>query len=117
MIFQYLPTRASRSQPHLGNGLVAWRNAIRSRGLAGLVIAQRVTRSIRLEKRAIDREGCLHAFGRSRDDELHTAAGIPRGVDARDVRRGVFPTLNTVILLAKFAAELFRKRRALILPR
>jgi hypothetical protein len=85
--------------------------------MAGLVIAQRVTRSIRIEKRAIDREGCLHTFGRNRDDELHTAAGIPRGVDARDVRRGVFPTLNTVIFLAKFAAELFRKRRALILPR
>ena len=87
------------------------------RGLAGLVIAQRVTPSIRIEERAIDREGCLHTFGRSRDDELHTPAGIPRGVDARDVRRRVFPTVNTVIFFAKFAAELFRKRRALILPR
>ena len=110
MIFEYLPTRASRSQPHLVNGFVAWRNAIRWRGLAGLVIAQRVTRSIRLEKRAIDRECCLHPFGGSRDDELHTAAGIPRGVDARDVRRGVFPTLNAIISLAKFATELFRER-------
>jgi hypothetical protein len=85
--------------------------------LAGLVIPQRVTRSIRVEERVIDREGCLHTFGRSRDDELNPAAGIPRGVDARDVRRGIFPTLNTVISLAKFAAELFRERRALILPR
>ena len=85
--------------------------------MAGLVIAQRVTRSIRVEERAIDREGRLHTFGRRRDDELHTAAGIPRGIDARDVRRGVFPTLNTVTSLAKFATELFRERRALILPR
>jgi hypothetical protein len=54
-------------------------------GSAGLVIAQRVTRSIRIEERAIDREGCLHTFGRSRDDQLHAAAGIPRDVDARDV--------------------------------
>ena len=84
--------------------------------MAGLVIAQRVTRSIRVEERAIDREGRLHTFGRSRDDELHTAAGIPRGIDARDVRRGVFPTLNTVVSLAKFATELFRERRSLILP-
>jgi hypothetical protein len=103
---------------HLVNGLVAaWRNAIRWRGLAGLVIAQRITPSIRIEERAIDCEGCLHTLGRSRDDELHTPAGIPRGIDARDIGRRVFPTLNTVIFLAKFAAELFRKSRALILSR
>ena len=78
--------------------------------MARLVIAQRITRSIRVEERAIDCEGCLHTFGRSCDDELHAAAGIPRGIDARDVRRGVFPTLNTVISLAKFATELFRER-------
>jgi hypothetical protein len=85
--------------------------------VAGLVIAQRVTRSIRVEERAIDREGRLHTFGRSRDDELHAAARIPSGIDARDVCRGVFPALNTVSFLAKFATELFRERRALILPR
>ena len=85
--------------------------------MAGLVIAQRVTRSIRVEERTIDRKGRLHTFGRSRDDELHAAAGISRGIDARNVRRGVFPTLNTVISLAKFATELFRERGALILPR
>ena len=85
--------------------------------MAGLVIAQRVTRSIRVEERAIDRKGRLHTFGRSRDDELHAPAGISRGIDARDVRRGVFPTLNAIIFLAKFATELFRERGALILPR
>ena len=80
-------------------------------------IFQRTPLCVRFEQSVVDRERRLHAFGRSRDDELHTAAGIPRCVQARDVRRGVFPTLNTVVLLAKFAAELFRKRRALILPR
>jgi hypothetical protein len=35
--------------------------------LAGLVIAQRVTRSIRVEEGGIDCKGCLHTFGRSRD--------------------------------------------------
>ena len=85
--------------------------------MAGLVIAQRVTRSIRVEERAIDRKGCLHTFGRSRDDQLHAAADISRGIDVRDVRRGVFPTLNAIISLAKFATELFRERGALILPR
>ena len=64
--------------------------------MAGLVIAQCVTRSIRIEERAIDREGRLHTFGRSRNDELHAAAGIPRGIDAGDVRCGVFPALNTI---------------------
>ena len=85
-------------------------NTIRRRGLAGLVIAQRVTRSIRVEERAIDRKGCLHTLGRSRDDELHAAAGISRGIDARDVCCGVFPTLNTIISFAEFATELFRER-------
>ena len=74
------------------------------------MIAQRVTRSIRVEERAIDRKGCLHTLGRSRDDELHAAAGISRGIDAGDVRRSVFPTLNTIISLAKFATELLRER-------
>ena len=78
--------------------------------MAGLVIAQCVTRSIRIEERAIDREGRLHTFGRSRNDELHATTGISRGIDARNIRRGVFPTLNTVISLAKFATELFRER-------
>ena len=78
--------------------------------MAGLVIAQCVVCSIRVEERAIDRKGCLHTFGRSRDDELHAAAGISRGIDARDVCCGVFPTLNTVISIAKFATELFRER-------
>ena len=85
--------------------------------MAGLVIAQRVTRRIRVEERAIERKGCLHTFGRSRDDQLHAAADISRGIDVRDVRRGVFPTLNAIISLAKFATALFRERGALILPR
>ena len=84
---------------------------------AGLTIAQRIARSIRIEKRTIDRKGRLHTFGRSRNDELHAAAGIPRGIDAGDVRCGVFPALNTISILAKFAAKLFREMRALILPR
>ena len=78
--------------------------------MAGLAIAQRVTRSIRVEESAIDCKGCLHTFGRSSDDELDAAAGISRGIDARDVRRGVFPTLNAVVSLAKFATEPFRER-------
>ena len=85
--------------------------------MAGLVIAQCVTRSIRIEERAIDREGRLHTFGRSRNDELHATAGIPSGIDAGDVRRGVFAALNTISILAKFAAKLFRQMRALVLPR
>ena len=85
--------------------------------MAGLVIAQCVTRSIRIEERTVDREGRLHTFGRSRNDELHAAAGIPSGIDAGGVRRGVFPALNTIGILAKFAAKLFRQMRALILPR
>ena len=89
---------------------VARRNTIRRRRLAGLVIAQRVTLGIRVEERVIDRKGCLHTLGRGRDYELHAAAGISRCIDARDVCRGVFPTLNTVISLAKFATELFRER-------
>ena len=78
--------------------------------MAGLAIAQRVTRSIRVEERAIDRKGCLHTFGRSRYDELHATTGISRGINARNVRRGVFPTLNAVISFTKFATELFRER-------
>jgi hypothetical protein len=109
--------RASGSQLHLVNGLMARRNAIRRRGLPGLVIAQRVTRSIRVEESAVDREGRLHTFGRSRNDELHAAAGIPSGIDAGNVRCGVFPAPNTIGILAKFAAKLFRQMRALILPR
>ena len=85
------------------------RNAIRRRGLAGLVIAQRVTRSIRVEERTIDRKGRLHTFGRSRNDELHAAAGISRGIDAGDVRCGVFPALNTI--------SIPRKIRSRVVPR
>ena len=55
--------------------------------MAGLVIAQCVTRSIRIEERAIDREGRLHTFGRSRNDELH-AASVSRA------RADVFVTFN-----------------------
>ena len=73
-------------------------------------IFQRTRLCVRFEQSVINRERRLHAFGRSGDDELHTAAGIPRGVDARDVRRGVFPTQDAVISLAKFATELFRER-------
>ena len=78
--------------------------------MAGLAIAQRITRSIRVEERAIDRKGCLHTFGRSRYDELDATTGISRGINARNVRRGVFPTLNTITSFAKFATELFRER-------
>ena len=78
--------------------------------MAGLVIAQRVTRSIRVEERAIDRKGCLHTFGRSRDDELDATTGISRSINARDVRSGIFAALNTIRILAKFATELFRER-------
>ncbi len=78
--------------------------------MAGLVIAQRITRSIRFEEGIIDSEGRLHAFGSCCNDKLHTTAGISRGIDARNIRRGVFPTLNTVISLAKFTTELFRER-------
>ena len=108
MISPYSTKGARRKQPHLVNGFVALCNAIGWGGLAQLAIAQRSTRRVRIEERAIDRKGRLHTFGRRRDDELYTAAGIPRGVDARDVSRGVFPTLNTITPLAKFAAELFR---------
>ena len=85
--------------------------------MAGLAIAQRITRSIRVEERAIDRKGCLHTFGRSRYNELDATTGISRGINARDVRSGIFAALNTIRILAKFAAELFRQMRALILPR
>jgi len=42
---------------------VSRRNAIRRRSLAGLVIAQRITRSIRSEEGIVDSECRLHAFG------------------------------------------------------
>jgi hypothetical protein len=54
---------------------VSRRNAIRRRSLAGLVIAQRITRSIRFEEGTIDSEGRLHAFGSCCNDKLHTTAG------------------------------------------
>jgi hypothetical protein len=84
--------------------------------LAGLVIAQRITLSIRLEERVIDRKGRLHTFGRGRDDELDATTGISCSINARDVRSGIFAALNTIRILAKFAAELFRQMRPLILP-
>jgi hypothetical protein len=76
--------------------------------LAGLVIAQRVTRSIRVEERTIDREGRLHAFCSCRNNKLDATAGISRRINARDVRSGIFAALNTIRILAKFAAEPFR---------
>ena len=85
--------------------------------MAGLVIAQRITRSIRFEEGIIDSEGRLHAFGSCCNDKLHTTTGISRSINARDVRSGIFAALNTIRILAKFAAELFRQMRALILPR
>ena len=50
------------------------------------------------------------------DDELYATAGIARGINARNVGGGVFAALNTIVILAKFAAELFREMRSLILP-
>ena len=97
---------------NLVKGLAFGFNAIRRRGLAGLVIAQRITHSIRVEERTIDRKGRLHTFGGSGNDELHAAAGIPRGIDAGDVRCGVFPALNIIGILAKFAAKLLRDASA-----
>ena len=85
--------------------------------MAGLVIAQRITRSIRFEEGIIDSKGRLHAFGSCCNDKLHTTTGISRSINARDVRSGIFAALNTIRILAKFAAELFRQMRALILPR
>ena len=102
---------------NLVNRLASGRNAIRKRGWAGLVIAQRITHSIRVEERTVDREGRLHAFGSCRNDELHPTTGISRGINAGDVGGGVFAALNTISILTKFAAELFRQMRALILPR
>ena len=85
--------------------------------MAGLVIAQRVTRSIRVEERTIDREGRFHAFRGCCNNKLDATTGISRSINARDVRSGIFAALNTIRILAKFAAELFRQMRALILPR
>jgi hypothetical protein len=50
--------------------------------LAGLVIAQRITRSIRFEEGIIDGEGRLHAFGGGCNDKLHATAGISRSIKA-----------------------------------
>ena len=85
--------------------------------MAGLVIAQRITRSVRFEEGIIDSEGRLHALGSSCNDKLHTTAGIPRSLNAGDVGSGVFAALNAISILAKFAAEPFGQMRALILPR
>ena len=93
------------------------RSAIRRLSLAGLVIPQRITRSIRFEEGIVDSEGCLHAFGSCCNNELDATTGISRSINARDVRSGIFAALNTIRILAKFAAELFRQMRALILPR
>ena len=78
----------------LVNGPASGRNAIRMRGLAGLVTAERITLSIRVEERAIDREGRLHAFGSCCNDELHATTGISRGINAGDVGGGVFAALK-----------------------
>lgn len=85
--------------------------------MAGLLIAQRITRSIRFEEGIIDSEGRLHAFGSCCNDKLHATAGISRSINAGDIGSCVFAALNAISVLAKFAAELFRQMRALILPR
>ena len=85
--------------------------------MAGLVIAQHITRSIRFEEGIIDSEGRLHAFGSCCNDKLHAPAGISRSIKAGDVGSGVFAALNAISILAKFAAEPFSQMRALILPR
>ena len=89
---------------------------MRGRRFPEFMVAEHVARSICFEKRAIDGEGRLHAFCCCRDDELYATAGIARGINARNVGSGVFATLNTIVILAKFAAELFREMRSLILP-
>src|SRR6266550_4650694 len=92
------------------------RHAIRRHRLA-VVIAQRITRSIRFEEGIVDSEGCLHAFGSCCNDKLHATAGISRGIKAGDVGSGVFAALNAISILAKLAAEPLGQMRALILPR
>ena len=88
---------------------------MRGRRFAEFMVAARAARSICFEKRVIDGEGRLHSFGSCRDDELYATAGIARGIDARNVGSGIFAALNTIVILAKFAAELFREMRSLIL--
>jgi len=106
----------SLGHSHLINSLRSRRNAMRGRRFPGFIVAERVARSICFEKRVIDGEGRLHAFGSSGDDELHATAGIARGVNAWNIGSGVFAALNTIVIPAKFAAELFREMRSLILP-
>ena len=101
---------------HLINSLRSRRNAMRGRRFPGFMVTERVARSICFEKRAIDGEGRLHAFCCCRDDELYATAGIARGINAWNVGSGVFAALNAIVILAKFAAELFREMRSLILP-
>jgi hypothetical protein len=80
-----------------------------------LLIPERIICSIRFEEGVVNSEGCLHAFGSCCDDKLHTTAGISGGIEARDVGSGVFAALNTIIILAKFAAKLLSQMRALVL--
>ena len=75
--------------------------------MAGLVIAQCITRSIRFEEGVIDGEGRLHAFGSCCNDKLHTTAGISRNINAGDVGSGVLAALNAISILTKFTAEPF----------
>jgi len=114
-----LPTstgQSIRSRWKQVNGSVPCRSAIRRHRLAGLVIAQRIARSIRFEEGIVDSEGCLHAFGSCCNDKLHTTAGISRGIKAGDVGSGVFATLNVISIFPKFAAELFCQRKRLYCP-
>src|SRR4029078_8717776 len=116
-------------------GSVPRRSAIRRHSLARLMIAQRITRSIRFEESIVDSEGCLppfslrsgerflysegclHAFASCRNDKLHTTTGISRGINTGDVGSGVFAALNAISIFAKFADETLGQMRALILPR
>ena len=72
-------------------------------------IFQRTRLCVRFEQSIVDRERRLHAFCGGCDDELYATAGIARGINARNVGSGVFAALNTIVILAKFAAELFRE--------
>ena len=82
---------------------------MRGRTFPGAMVAERIARSICFEKRVIDCEGRLHAFGGCRDHELYATARIARGINARNVGSRVFVALNTIVILAKFAAELFHE--------
>ena len=88
---------------------------MRGRRFSRFMVAERGARSICFEKRVIDCEGRLHAFGGCRDHELYATACIARGINARNVGSGVFTALDTIVIVAKFAAELFREMGSLIL--